>query len=108
MYGRGAYFAEKALYSHTSYVHDLEGGAKHQVILARVLCGKGKEMDTDIDRSLVKPPPGFNSVHGGPHRKHLLHPTKTASKMWVTYDRAQSYPAYVVTYTTASPRLVAP
>ena len=103
-YGRGAYFAERALYSHTSYVHDVEGGTKHQIILARVLCGKGKEMGRRIDRTLVKPPPGFHAVHGGPHKTHRAHPDETASFMWITYDRAQSYPAYVVTYTTASPR----
>ena len=87
-YGRGAYFAERAAYSHTSYRHK-SGRGRYQLILARVLCGKGKEMGTTTDRSLVKAPPGYNSVHGY---------GATRSSMWVVYDRAQSYPAFVVTY----------
>ena len=96
-YGRGAYFAERALYSHTSYAHRVGGGG-YQLILAHVLCGRGKDMGTDIDRSLVKPPLGYHSVHSGPHISPLSGDLATASEMWVVYDRAQSYPAYILTY----------
>ena len=105
-YGRGAYFAERALYSHTSYAHRVPvggGGSKHQLILARVLCGRGKDMGTDIDRSLVKPPPDCHSVHGGPHKTRPSDDPATESAMWVVYDRAQSYPAYLVTYSSSAP-----
>ena len=98
-YGRGAYFAERALYSHTSYAHHVGGGGnKYQLILAHVLCGRGKDMGTDTDRSLVKPPSGYHSVHGGPHKTRWSDDRATASEMWVVYDQAQSYPAYVLTY----------
>ena len=98
-YGRGAYFAERALYSHTSYAHHVGGGGnKYQLILAHVLCGRGKDMGTDTDRSLVKPPSGYHSVHGGPHKTQPSDDPATASAMWVVYDRAQSYPAYILTY----------
>jgi len=98
-YGRGAYFAERALYSHTSYAHRVGGGGrKYQLILAHVLCGRGKDMGTDTDRSLVKPPSGYHSVHGGPHKTRWSDDRATASAMWVVYDRAQSYPVYIVTY----------
>ena len=102
-YGRGAYFAERALYSHTSYAHRVPvggGGSKHQLILARVLCGRGKDMGTDIDPTLVKPPPDCHSVHGGPHKTQPWDDPATASTMWVVYDRAQSYPAYLLTFSS--------
>ena len=69
-----------------------------ELILAHVLCGRGKDMGTDIDRSLVKPPSGYHSVHGGPHKTRWSDDLATASEMWVVYDQAQSYPAYVLTY----------
>ena len=98
-YGRGAYFAERALYSHTSYAHHVGGGGnKYQLILAHVLCGRGKDMGTATDPSLVKPPSGYHSVHGGPHKTRWSDDRATASEMWVVYDQAQSYPAYVLTY----------
>ena len=99
-YGRGAYFAERALYSHTSYAHRVGGGG-YQLILAHVLCGRGKDMGTATDRSLVKPPSGYHSVHGGPHKTRSSDDTATASEMWVVYDRAQSYPAYILTYASS-------
>ena len=102
-YGRGAYFAERALYSHTSYAHCVGGGgSKYQLILAHVLCGRGKDMGTDTDETLVKPPSGYNSVHGGPHKTRRSDDSATASEMWVVYDRAQSYPAYIVTYASSA------
>ena len=97
LYGRGAYFAERALYSHTSYSHRAAGGTR-KLVLARDLCGSGMEMGTTTDPTLVKAPPGYHSVHGGPHKVRSAHPNATASSMWVVYDRAQSYPAFVVTY----------
>ena len=96
-YGRGAYFAERALYSHTSYAHRVGGGG-YQLILAHVLCGRGKDMGTATDKTLVKPPSGYHSVHGGPHTTQPSDDPATASAMWVVYDRAQSYPAYILTY----------
>ena len=106
-FGRGTYFAEKALYSHTSYSHRTAQGT-HQLILARVLCGNSKDMGRLINRTLVKPPHGYNSVRGGPHTTRTTDPPASASICWAVYDRAQSYPAYVVTYKTRATTLPRP
>jgi len=102
-YGRGAYFAERAAYSHGSYVYrcgEVEGRPAYQLILAQVLCGTPHDFKlvvNDDTRRLVKPPAGCHSVCAGPH---TAYDCPEASRMWVVYDRSQVYPAYIVTYCT--------
>ena len=99
LYGRGAYFAERALYAHTSYAHRVAGpSTTYQLILAHVLCGKEQVMGAATDRALATPPPGFHSIRGGPHKHHRQDADATGSDVWAVYDTAQSYPAYIITY----------
>ena len=93
-YGRGAYFAENAAYSNGSFAFSRDG--QRQLLLARVLCGKARDFGQQLHRMLCKPPPGYNSVTGGPHKARACSP----SRIWVVYDRAQVYPAYIVSYIT--------
>ena len=105
-YGRGAYFAERAAYSDENFAHntaDMASGTGtravpvSQLLLCRVLCGNHKEYGKGIARGLVKPPAGYKSVRGGPHRFNSA--AREASVMWVVYDLAQVYPQLLVTYT---------
>ena len=106
-YGRGAYFAERAAYSDESYAHEAAhmpaggGGTAvpvKQLLLCRVLCGKHRNYGKRVDRDLVKPPTGCNSVKGGPHT--FSPGVGEESVMWVVYSHAQVYPQLLVTYTT--------
>jgi len=93
-YGKGAYFANSAGYSHESFVHTR--GGVNTLILARVNTGKAHDDKTEIVRQRVKPPPGYNSVKGGPHKFGRGH---YATIMYVVYDLSQVYPAFMVDYT---------
>jgi len=106
-YGRGAYFADNAAYSDENFAFTVpstsavEGGPHRQLILARVLCGRTRGFGVSIDTTLVRPPDGFDSVRGGPHK---FNPDSVHScHMTVVYDRAQVYPQYIVTYRQVSP-----
>lgn len=80
------------------FVPDDESKRTRQLLLVHVLCGRthhcGQAVN-DATRALIKPPRGCHSVSGGPHAAGDC-PART--KMWVVYDRAQVYPAYIVTY----------
>ena len=106
-YGRGAYFSDNAAYSDENFAFmvpstsAVEGGPHRQLILARVLCGRTRDCGVSIDTTLVRPPDGFDSVRGGPHK---FNPDSVHScHMTVVYDRAQVYPQYIVTYRQVSP-----
>lgn len=92
--GTGAYFAEKASYSDDGFVHQTKNGER-QLFLAMVLTGKSKDFGTNTETDLKRPPvlPSgggiYDSVKGGPH---------SGSLMYVVYDTAKSYPAYLITY----------
>ena len=107
-YGRGAYFSDSAAYCDESYAYvpseqpDPAPQQHRQLILAHVLCGHVKEYGTRVDPALKFPPPGFDSVHGGPHK---FNPAAVCScNMTVVYDRTQVYPQYIVTYRKELPR----
>ena len=101
-YGRGAYFSDNAAYSDEHFAFTvpstptLEGGAHRQLILARVLCGRTRDYGVDKDHTLVRPPDGYDSVCGGPHK--VSSKSVHSCHMTVVYDRAQVYPQYIVTY----------
>ena len=99
-YGRGAYFAEQPRYSDFGYSYEEEPGNPagfRQMILARVLCGKAKEMGCAIDRSIKVPPEGYDSIRGGPWAP-MRNAAQYSSHMRVVYDLACVYPAYIVRY----------
>jgi len=96
-YGVGAYFAEKAKYSH-AYTHK-PGGGVGQMFLASVLCGEFKNYGTTLAQSNKRAPqlpsghsryPGsYDSVKGGPH---------SGSYMYIVYKADQALPLYLYTY----------
>ena len=68
------------------------------MLLVHVLCGTTHDCGRAVNRAtraLTKPPPGCHSVSGGPH---VAGNSPAETKMWIVYDRAQVYPAYIVTY----------
>eukprot|EP00940_MAST-03C_sp_MAST-3C-sp2_P003410 g3410.t1 len=100
-YGTGAYFAEKAAYSH-SYAHPANG--RRYMFLAYVACGNIKNYGMKKMTSLKRGPdlepghpdyggqwsPGlYDSVQGGPH---------SGSVMYIVYNGEQAYPAYLIEY----------
>eukprot|EP00939_MAST-03C_sp_MAST-3C-sp1_P001656 g1656.t1 len=102
-YGTGAYFAEKASYSHDWTHHT--SGRRCKFFLARVLTGYSKSYGmtqaTHLKRQPDLPPghpnaPGlYDSVNGGPHRSGSC---PQGSVMHIVYDKAQTYPAYLIEY----------
>ena len=100
-YGRGAYFAENAAYVNGTYAYKVPSdgsGRTRQMLLVHVLCGTTHDCGQVVNqatRALTKPPPGCHSVSGGPH---VAGNSPAETKIWIVYDRAQVYPAYLVTY----------
>lgn len=131
-YGHGTYFAEEAIHSHWWHtrVWNRGGAAKseYELILARVLTGKCKELGTECAPKLQAAPTGFDSVggtesnqqvspvkffatRGDPMAKTLLTRGDVFGKQFVVYECCQAYPAYVVTYSLPgdfTPRLTPP
>eukprot|EP00299_Pterocystis_sp_00344_P019257 c9574_g1_i1.p1 GENE.c9574_g1_i1~~c9574_g1_i1.p1 ORF type:complete len:151 (-),score=35.78 c9574_g1_i1:97-549(-) len=85
MWGRGAYFAYNASYSH-GYAHESDG-LRH-FFVCRVELGRVKDLSASSDRNLVRAPIGFDSVQGA----------TGGSTVFIVYDIAQSYPEYLVSY----------
>jgi hypothetical protein len=89
LFGRAAYFAERALYSH-DYSHGLSNGTgNRQMFLARIAAGVVDER-TSIDRTLRHPEAGHHSVRG-----KVREPDYYA---YMLYETKMSYPAYLITY----------
>lgn len=85
-FGRGAYFAESASYSH-GFTHKL-GGGLCQMFLAHVAAGHIEQRDQK-DESIVHPAAGSDSVRG---------PITSSEQGLIVYQLHQSYPSYLVTY----------
>ena len=69
VYGRGAYFAEYAIYSHWWFCRnqpevDAEGVQQYAVILAQVFTGRSKDFGSSWAQELCVEPPGYHSVRG--------------------------------------------
>ena len=69
VYGRGAYFAEAALYSHWWFARsnatiDCEGAEQHTLMLAQVFTGRSKDYGSAWAPDLCVEPPGYHSVCG--------------------------------------------
>lgn len=100
-FGRGAYFVDNAAYVNGSFSFHVPSDEPHrtrQLLLVHVLCGTTHDVGRVVNcstQTLVKPPRGFHSVSGGPHRAGSCAAT---TAIWAVYDRAQAYPAYIVTY----------
>ena len=91
------YFAERAAYCHENFAYAVpQTDVRKQLIFARVLCGREKDLGTRKEETLTKPPHGFHSVVGGPHK--FSPDSVEASRMCVVYDNAQVYPQYIIEY----------
>ena len=111
-YGRGTYFAEVAVYSNSGYAYastvQVPGKgtsvACKQLFLARVLVGDAKDFESRGSSALKRPPTKdgstamYDSVCGNLGYT-LPAPRSGPAKMFVTYDRSQAYPQYLVSYT---------
>lgn len=69
VYGRGAYFADYAIYSHWWFCRnqpevDAEGVQQYAVILAQVFTGRSKDFGSSWAEELCVEPPGYQSVRG--------------------------------------------
>ncbi len=111
-YGAAFYFAEKSSYSNAGYAHAcvLPGSPSPcaEMLMVRVLCGKGLYMGARIDKAMLRKKDvfdkGFDSVHGGPHPAvpRGSTPTGAESPIWAVYRSAQVYPEYAITYQRSS------
>lgn len=85
-YGKGCYFALNSKYSNEYASRDQRGARR--MIVAWVAVGK----HCPGDRTMCAPEQGYDTTSN--HQHH------TPPSIFVTYNDAQSYPAYVITYRT--------
>jgi hypothetical protein len=86
-YGRGAYFAKNSTYSQNNAYSKPDAGTNNKhMFLARVLVGRTCQGTS----SLQRPPPGIHSAINGTNEK--------SAAIFVTFDIAQSFPLYHVTF----------
>ena len=97
LWGKGAYFAEKASYSAGSYCW--REGNYSQILVAYVLTGHSAE--TRQDSRLTMPPLKLSSEE----RYDSVHGVTGSTTIYIVYDHDKSYPAYLVTF-IQEPRLL--
>ena len=90
MYGRGAYFAEAALYSHWWFARnkpgvDCEGAEEYTQILAQVFTGRSKDYGPAWAPNLCVEPSGYHSVSGTESDQKVLPVVRTSTPTW-SYD----------------------
>ena len=104
MWGKGSYFAVNASYS-SGYSYQKrvlrQSNPLHQMFVAKVLTGACITLDPDDQ--LRFPPERTDQQEGGNvkiRRRHdSVQGTTGGSEVYIVYDNAQSYPAYLITYT---------
>ena len=94
LWGRGNYFAVNASYSHV-YAHHCSTG-QHQMLVALVLTGYAAHCTQD--RAITRPP--MRVTADGEVEVHYDSVTgiTASSKVFITYNNDQAYPAYLITY----------
>ena len=103
MWGVGSYFAVNASYSSGySYQKRVLGQSNplRQMFVAKVLTGACIRLDPN--RQLRFPPERTDQQEGGVvirRRYDSVQGTTGGSQVYIIYDNAQSYPAYLITYT---------
>ena len=111
MWGTGTYFAVNASYS-DKYAYTIATGK--QLILAKVLTGETSRCSPD---SSLKKPPVKSSVASRPRSSGRTNTFEdelydsvsgqtNGSDIFVIYDHEKAYPAYLITYKTASIRFI--
>jgi hypothetical protein len=113
-YGRGSYFAEHAIYSAYMYPQPARSrDGSITLICAEVVLGKFYDYGSAVDRTLVRPPEGFDSVigtengfgfhHDKHNRRHAWEHGRVPNgcedygRQWVVYKKEAAYPRYLVT-----------
>ena len=91
LWGKGAYFAEKASYSAGSYCW--REGNYSQILVAYVLTGYSAK--TGQDSRLTMPPLKPNSSED---RYDSVHGVTLNTTIYIVYDHDKSYPAYLITF----------
>lgn len=94
LWGRGNYFAVNSSYSH-GYAHQCPTG-QHQMLIAYVLTGYS--VTCKQDGSITKPPLRTMSADGVKIHYNSVSGITRDSKIFITYDNDQAYPAYLITY----------
>ena len=103
MWGVGSYFAVNASYSKRySYQKRVLGLSNplHQMFVAKVLTGACIRLP--VDHQLRFPPERTDQQEGNVkirRRYDSVQGTTGGSEVYIIYDNAQSYPAYLITYT---------
>ena len=86
VYGRGAYFAEAALYSHWWFARnyasmDDKGAEQYTQILAQVFTGRSKDYGPVWAPDLCVEPPGYHSVCGTESDQKVLPVVRSQSSL---------------------------
>ena len=94
LWGRGNYFAVNSSYSHI-YAHRCATG-QHQMLVAYVLTGYASACKRD--NTLTHPPVRRTASHEVDIRYDSVSGITQDSKIFITYNNDQAYPAYLITY----------
>ena len=91
MYGRGAYFAEAALYSHWWFARhkpevDDEGTEEYTLILAQVFTGRSKYYGPSWAPNLFMEPSGYHSVSGTESDQKVLPVVRTSTLTCILFS----------------------
>jgi hypothetical protein len=100
LYGKGAYLAELAAYSHEDPYKYKVGDGSYQMFICSVIAGRVEERNCYSDgncRALVHQTYGYDCVHG-PVRDGA--PGGGKYEAYILYNPYRCYPEYLVTYTT--------
>lgn len=95
LWGKGNYFSVNSLYSN-GFAYVCEN--YRQIILANVLTGISYH--SEPDESLSKPPLRINEEQECTCHYDSVSGELGGSKVYITYDSDNSYPAYLITYTS--------
>ncbi len=94
-WGRGNYFAVNSSYSH-SYAHCCTTG-QHQMLVANVITGYASTCKQD--KTLTHPPVRITTSNEVDIHYDSVSGMTQDSKVFITYNNDQAYPAYLITYT---------
>ena len=90
MWGKGIYFAEKAIYSH-NYAYN--NNNKYQVIVAEVILGESTEVASD--QNIKRPPIKNKKTY---EKYDSIKGFTNDSFVYIVYENNRAYPYYLITY----------
>ena len=90
LWGRAIYFAEKSIYSHSSYSFIVNSKTnERQMFLADVILGRHTEQKKIAEKDLTCPSVGYDSVYA----------VTGGSDVYMLYENNRAYPKYLIKYT---------